>query len=193
MESESLRMTALVEDMLLLARLDAGRPLDSAPVDLTGLAIDAIADAHAAGPDHTWRLDLPGTDEGDEGDEDDEAEEVVVLGDDHRLRQVLANLLSNARVHTPAGTTVTVRPRRDGNRVVLEVGDDGPGIPPALRDRLFQRFTRGDASRNRAAGSTGLGLAIAHAVVSAHGGTLEVDSRPGATTFTVTLPAAPDA
>ncbi|MGN8247226.1 sensor histidine kinase [Cellulomonas soli] len=210
-ESESLRMTALVEDMLLLARLDAGRPLDSAPVDLTGLAIDAIADAHAAGPDHTWRLDLPGTDEGPWDTEapelgaeewalsdllvaaqDDQAEEVVVLGDDHRLRQVLANLLSNARVHTPAGTTVTVRPRREGDHVVLEVSDDGPGIAPALRERLFQRFTRGDASRNRAAGSTGLGLAIAHAVVTAHGGTLTVASRPGSTTFTVMLPAAPD-
>ncbi|GAA3793707.1 sensor histidine kinase [Cellulomonas soli] len=211
-ESESLRMTALVEDMLLLARLDAGRPLDSEPVDLTGLAIDAVADAHAAGPDHTWRLDLPGVEdswdddtEAGEGSEEwalsdlvvsgqeDQAEDVVVLGDDHRLRQVLANLLSNARVHTPPGTTVTVRPRREGDHVVLQVADDGPGIPPALRDRLFQRFTRGDASRNRAAGSTGLGLAIAHAVVTAHGGTIAVDSSPGSTAFTVTLPAAPEA
>lgn len=206
-ESESLRMTALVEDMLLLARLDAGRPLESAPVDLVGLCIDAVADAHAAGPDHAWRLDLPGADDGAWEDDvdgsgrepaltdllagpDDQPEDVVVLGDDHRLRQVLANLLSNARVHTPAGTTVTVRPRREGERVVLQVSDDGPGIPPALADRLFQRFSRGDASRNRAAGSTGLGLAIAHAVVTAHGGTITVDSRPGATTFTVVLPAA---
>lgn len=211
-ESESLRMTALVEDMLLLARLDAGRPLESAPVDLVGLSVDAVADAHAAGPDHTWRLDLPGGDDAgwseDDGsiDEpaptglpsgtsglDDRPGDVVVLGDDHRLRQVLANLLSNARIHTPAGTTVTVTPRRDGDHVVLQVSDDGPGIAPALKDRLFQRFTRGDASRNRTAGSTGLGLAIAHAVVTAHGGTIVVDSRPGATAFTVTLPAAPHA
>ncbi|WP_315093193.1 HAMP domain-containing sensor histidine kinase [uncultured Cellulomonas sp.] len=175
-ESESLRMTGLLEDMLLLARLDAGRPLASEPVDLTVLAIDAVTDAHAAGPDHDWRLDLP-------------SDEVLVTGDDHRLRQVLANLLSNARLHTPAGTTVTVRVRRTGDDVVVQVADDGPGIPPALRESLFQRFTRGDASRNSATGSTGLGLAIASAVVTAHGGTLAVDSDHG-TTFTVTLPAA---
>lgn len=182
-ESESLRMTALLEDMLLLARLDAGRPLESEPVDLTVLAIDAVTDAHAAGPDHDWRLDLP-----DPSDDD----LILVTGDDHRLRQVLANLLSNARLHTPAGTAVTVRVRKTGAAVVVQVADDGPGIPPALRESLFQRFTRGDASRNSAAGSTGLGLAIVHAVVTAHGGTITVDSgASGAgTTFTVTLPAA---
>ena len=144
-ESESQRMTALLEDMLLLARLDAGRPLASEPVDLSVLAIDAVTDAHAAGPDHDWRLDLPSPD-------DDDVEDALVVGDDHRLRQVLANLLSNARLHTPAGTAVTVRVRRAGDRVVLEVADDGPGIPPALRESLFQRFTRGDASRNSADG-----------------------------------------
>ncbi|KQR11891.1 cell wall metabolism sensor histidine kinase WalK [Cellulomonas sp. Leaf334] len=179
-ESESERMTALLEDMLLLARLDAGRPLASEPVDLTVLAIDAVTDAHAAGPDHDWRLDLPS---------EESLEDALVLGDDHRLRQVLANLLSNARLHTAAGTAVTVRVRRAGDRVVLQVADDGPGIPPALRESLFQRFTRGDASRNSATGSTGLGLAIVHAVVTAHGGTITVSSGPG-TTFTVTLPAA---
>ncbi|WP_343048065.1 HAMP domain-containing sensor histidine kinase [Cellulomonas humilata] len=182
-ESESLRMTALLEDMLLLARLDAGRPLASEPVDLTVLAIDAVTDAHAAGPDHDWRLDLPAG---------DDLEDALVVGDDHRLRQVLANLLSNARLHTPAGSTVTVHVRRAGHQVVIQVADDGPGIPPALRESLFQRFTRGDASRNSASGSTGLGLAIVHAVVTAHGGTITVDSGPG-TTFTVTLPAAPAA
>lgn len=182
-ESESERMTALLEDMLLLARLDAGRPLASERVDLTVLAIDAVTDAHAAGPDHDWRLDLPS--------EDDDLDEAVVGGDDHRLRQVLANLLSNARLHTPAGTAVTVRVRRTGDQVVLQVADDGPGIPPALRESLFQRFTRGDASRNSATGSTGLGLAIVHAVVTAHGGTITVSSTANGTTFTVTLPAAP--
>ena len=106
---------------------------------------------------------------------------------------MLANLLSNARLHTPAGTAVTVRVRRAGDRVVLQVADDGPGIPPALRESLFQRFTRGDASRNSATGSTGLGLAIVHAVVTAHGGTITVVERPRGTTFTVTLPAAPPA
>ena len=175
-ESESQRMTALLEDMLLLARLDAGRPLASEPVDLTVLAIDAVADAHAAGPDHDWRLDLSPDDS-------------VVAGDDHRLRQVLANLLSNARLHTPHGTAVTVRVRRTLGRLVVEVADDGPGIPPALHDSLFRRFTRGDTSRNSATGSTGLGLAIVHAVVTAHHGTITLADGPGAT-FTITLPAA---
>jgi len=205
-ESETVRMTALVSDMLLLARLDAGRPLVTEPVDLVGLAIDAVADAHAAGPDHEWRLDLPGNDTGSaDGDavpsEDlllgteelpEDVEPVEVTGDSDRLRQVLANLLSNARLHTPAGTTVTVAVRSEPAHAVLVVHDDGPGIPDPLRSRLFQRFTRGDASRNRAAGSssTGLGMAIAHAVVTAHHGTIEVASEPGSTTFTVRLPAA---
>jgi two-component system OmpR family sensor kinase len=178
-ESESERMTALVEDMLLLARLDAGRPLTAEPVDVAVLAIDAVADAHAAGPDHAWALDLP----------EDEDSELTVTGDDHRLRQVLVNLLSNARLHTPAGTHITVRVRRVRDDVVVHVSDDGPGIPPELRDRLFQRFTRGDSSRARTSGSTGLGLAIAHAVVAAHGGSISVSSSPAGSTFTVVLPA----
>jgi two-component system OmpR family sensor kinase len=197
-ESEARRMTSLVEDMLLLARLDAGRDLDTEEVDLAALAVDAVADAHVAGPDHVWRLDL-GALEGagdDAGADDDEgAEPALVVGDEHRLRQVLVNLLSNARVHTPAGTTVVVAVAREGDRAVLRVRDDGPGIAEPLRSRLFERFARGDASRNRAAGSTGLGLAIVHAVVTAHGGTIEVEGTPGATTFTVRLPlvGAPDA
>jgi two-component system OmpR family sensor kinase len=116
----------------------------------------------------------------------------VVVGDESRLRQVLANLLSNARVHTPAGTTVVVSVRSTPTTVTVRVQDNGPGIPEPLRSRLFQRFTRGDASRNRAAGSsTGLGLAIVHAVVSAHGGTIDVDGTAGRTSFTVILPVAP--
>ena len=239
-ESETVRMTALVSDMLLLARLDSGRPLVAEPVDLGGLAIDAVADAHAASPDHVWRLELPGSgpdgpwvpgapgapsdgptgsasdattvpligptanpvtgdDELSDADLDaladletsDDDPSVLVVGDEDRLRQVLGNLLSNARVHTPAGTHVTVRVRREGDEAVIEVQDDGPGIPEPLRSRLFQRFTRGDASRNRSSGSssTGLGMAIAHAVVSAHHGTMTVASRPGSTTFVVRLPA----
>ncbi len=184
-ESEARRMTSLVEDMLLLARLDAGRDLDVEEVDLGALAVDAVADAHVAGPDHVWRLDLPGA-----GDEDDDGDLPLVLGDEHRLRQVLVNLLSNARVHTPPGTTVVVSVLPAGDRVLLRVRDDGPGIPEPLRSRLFERFARGDASRNRAAGSTGLGLAIVHAVVTAHHGTIEVDGTPGSTTFTVRLPRA---
>ena len=211
-EAESLRMSALVEDMLLLARLDAGRELDEREVDLVALALDAVADAHAAGPDHVWRLDLPGAG-GDTEDHpadaggvvagedvpddfdlgaavDDEAPPALVHGDEPRLRQVLVNLLSNARVHTPAGTTVTVTVRVVGDDVVLEVADDGPGIPPELMPTMFQRFTRGDTSRNRTGGSTGLGLAIAHAVVQAHHGTITVASTRGSTVFTVRLPSA---
>lgn len=198
-ESETRRMTSLVEDMLLLARLDAGRSLDHREVDVVALAIDAVADAHVAGPGHVWHLDL-----GDEGVRagagtagEPRADEpgvvpCMVIGDDHRLRQVLANLLSNARVHTPAGTTVVTSVRSGGDVVTIRVQDDGPGIPDALRDRLFQRFTRGEEGRSRGAGSTGLGLAIVDAVVAAHGGRLEVDPRAGATSFTVTLPVAHD-
>ncbi|GIH15711.1 sensor histidine kinase [Rugosimonospora africana] len=175
-ESESARMTALVEDLLLLARLDSGRPLAADPVDLTRLVVDATGDAHVAGPSHSWRLDLP-------------EEPVVVVGDASRLHQVLVNLLGNARAHTPAGTTVTVTlSRPDRAAAVLAVADDGPGIPDSLLPDVFDRFARADNSRSRAAGSTGLGLSIVEAVVEAHGGTIGVSSQPGHTVFTVTLP-----
>ena len=181
-ESESVRMTALVEDLLLLARLDAGRPLARQEVDLPVLAVDAVADAHVAAPDHTWRLDLP----------DPETEPpATVVGDEDRLRQVLANLLANARVHTPAGTTVTTSVRREGGAVVLRVEDDGPGVAPDLLPRLFHRFARGDAARSPGNGSTGLGLAIVDAVVRAHEGRVDVESVPGRTVFTVSFPATP--
>jgi len=194
-ESEATRMTSLVEDLLLLARLDEGRDLDRKPVDLSRLLIDAVGDAHAAGPDHEWSLELPD-------------EPVTVLGDASRLHQVVANLLANARVHTPASTRVQVslgsaaesaagslaepasgetRPAR----AILTVTDDGPGIPEDLQPVLFERFARGDGSRSRAAGSTGLGLAIVHAVVAGHGGTVVVESSPGRTMFRVELPLAP--
>lgn len=174
-ESESVRMTALVEDLLLLARLDEGRELDRGTVDLTMLLVDAVSDAHAAGADHHWELDLP--DEPVEG-----------VGDAHRLHQVIANLLTNARVHTPAGTMVTAALATEGENAVITVTDDGPGIPESLQPKLFERFARGDSSRFRGTGSTGLGLAIARAVVTAHRGEITVDSRPGFTRFTVTLP-----
>lgn len=179
-ESEAQRMTTLVEDLLLLARLDAGRPLIQEPVDLTMLVVDAVSDAHAAGPRHGWELDLPD-------------EPVTVFGDGARLHQVLANLLSNARTHTPEGTTVTVGVSADPAGALLTVCDAGPGIPPELLPHIFERFARGDSSRSRAAGSTGLGLSIVHAVVTAHCGTVSVDSSPGSTTFTVRLPPAADA
>lgn len=193
-ESESVRMTGLVEDMLLLARLDAGRDLDRTEVDLAALAIDAVADAHVAGRDHRWELDLGDTPDADDTDDEADAPDLapaLVVGDEHRLHQVLVNLLSNARVHTPAGTRVVTRVRTEGDDVVVQVCDDGPGIPAPLVPRLFQRFARGDEARSPGAGSTGLGLAIVAAVVTAHGGTIDVDPTPGRTTFTVRLPAAP--
>ena len=194
--SESTRMSVLVDDLLLLARLDAGRPLSSEPVDMTRLAIDATSDAQVARPGHRWVLELP-----------DDPE--LALGDEHRLRQVLGNLLSNAGRHTPDGTTVTVRvsdalpDREPGNGaesvshgtlppaplLVVSVTDDGPGIPAELLPGLFERFTRADTSRSHAANasSTGLGLAIVHAVVTAHRGAVLVTSRTGMTRFTIVL------
>ncbi|HET6736545.1 sensor histidine kinase [Mycobacterium sp.] len=176
-ESETERMTHLVEDMLLLARLDTGRPLERQPVDLSRLVVDTVSDAHIAGPDHQWSLDLPD-------------EPVVVSGDEARLHQVLANLLANARTHTPAGTSVTTSLSVDDDGgAVLTVADDGPGIPPWLQPEVFERFARGDTSRSRRGGSTGLGLAIVAAVVKAHNGTIDVSSAPGKTNFVVRLPA----
>lgn len=174
-ESEAARMTTLVEDLLLLARLDAGRPLALASTDMSPLVVDAVSDARAVGRDHRWRLDLP----------DDP---VCVLGDPQRLHQVLTNLLANARTHTPPGTTVVARVVPDDFEVVVEIADNGPGIPPDLLPHVFERFARGDASRSRAAGSTGLGLAIVQAVVSAHGGRVSISSVPGETIFRVHLP-----
>lgn len=174
-ESEAARMTSLVEDLLLLARLDEGRDLESAPLDLSLLLIHAVSDAHAAGPDQVWSLDLP-------------EEPVEIVGDLARLHQVFANLLSNARVHTPPGTEVLVTLAVSGDNAVVTVADDGPGIAADVQPVLFERFARGDNSRSRAAGSTGLGLAIVSAVVDGHGGTVAVQSEPGATVFRVELP-----
>ncbi|WBU39099.1 sensor histidine kinase [Homoserinibacter sp. YIM 151385] len=177
--SESVRMTGLVEDLLLLARLDAGDRLRREEVELAPILLDAVGDAHAAGPEHVWELDLA-----------EDAADLVAVGDPGRLTQVVVNLLANARAHTPPGTTVTAGLSREGDAAVLRVADDGPGIPEALRPRLFERFVRGDDSRSRAAGSSGLGLSIVAAIAEAHGGVVAVDSRPGATVFTVRLPLA---
>lgn len=176
-DSESTRMSRLVDDLLLLARLDEGRPLERQEVDLSRLAIDAMSDSQAAGPDHDWQLELPG-------------EPVVVIGDPFRLHQVIANLLANARVHTPAGTTVTLAltgPDASGE-VRIMVSDNGPGVPASVQPTVFERFARADSSRGRVNGSTGLGLAIVAAVAGAHGGTADMRSRPGRTTVTVRLP-----
>ncbi len=173
--SETERITRLVEDLLLLARLDSGRPLERGPVDMSRLAVDAVSDAHVAGPDRQWALDLP-------------PEPVVIPGDAARLHQVVTNLLANARVHTGPGTIVTTRLSTGPTHVVLQVIDNGPGIPAALQSEVFERFARGDTSRSRQAGSTGLGLAIVSAVVKAHNGTITVSSSPGYTEFAVRLP-----
>jgi two-component system OmpR family sensor kinase len=177
-ESEAVRMSRLVDDLLLLARLDAGRPLEQEDVDLSRLAIEVTSDARVAGPDHRWSLELPD-------------EPLVVRGDEHRLHQVVANLLSNARTHTPAGTSVVVRltDQEANHQVLLSVRDDGPGIPKELQANVFERFVRADDSRSRAIGSTGLGLSIAHAVVKAHGGSLTLISDEGGTEFRIALPA----
>jgi two-component system OmpR family sensor kinase len=174
-ESESARMTTLVEDLLLLARLDSGRPVVHEPVDLSRLVTDAVADAHVAGPDHRWLLDVP-------------AEPISVHGDAGQLHQVVLNLLNNARTHTPPETTVTTALSTGDGVVRLVVADDGPGVPAETLPEVFERFARGDTSRSRAAGSTGLGLAIVAAVVSAHDGNVSVHSIPGRTEFTVIFP-----
>ena len=198
--SESARMSGLVEDLLLLARLDAGRELASDPVDVIPLAIDAVSDAHAAGPDHQWSLDLPEID-----DEADSCTSCTVLGDESALRQVFANLVNNARIHTPAGTHVKVGVQTIAGTasapgfVRLSVADDGPGIAPELRATVFDRFVRGDTSRSRQGkGSSGLGLSIVSSIAEALGGRVDVDTlcegegAPGehGTTFSVILPAA---
>jgi len=134
-----------------------------------------VSDAHAAGPDHDWSLDVPD-------------EPVTIVGDQQRLHQVVANLLTNARVHTPAGTSVVITLDTEPGNAVVTVVDDGPGIPDDLQPVLFERFARGDSSRSRAAGSTGLGLAIVAAVVEGHGGRVLVHSEPGRTEFRMELP-----
>ncbi|MCE1177999.1 MAG: HAMP domain-containing histidine kinase [Micrococcales bacterium] len=175
-ESEGMRMSGLVEDLLLLARLDAGRPLERRPVDLTMLAITALGDAHAASPHHHWELDLPD-------------EPVEVPGDQARLTQVMVNLLANARTHTPEGTTVVLGLRREGDFARIFVHDNGPGVSEELQRTVFERFSRGDTARTRTGGSTGLGLSIVDSVATAHGGRVELESRPGDTTFSVLVPA----
>lgn len=177
-ESESIRMTSMVEDLLLLARLDEGREIQFDDVDLTGLVLDAVNDAHAASPEHPIEVDVPD-------------QPVVVVGDAARLHQVIVNLVTNARTHTPDGTRITVglAPSASGSGVDLTVRDTGQGIDPEFLPKLFERFARADSSRSRSAGSTGLGLAIVDAVVQAHGGSVDVASEPGDTVFTVHLPA----
>jgi two-component system, OmpR family, sensor kinase len=190
-EDQASRMGLLVEDLLLLARLDQQRPLDRGPVDLLALAAEAVNDARAVAPDRRIELVL-GDDDGDQG------AALVVLGDEQRLRQVLANLVNNALTHTPAGSPVEVRvggASLDGRPgAAVEVVDHGPGLTPEQAERVFERFYRADPARSHADGGTGLGLSIVAALVAVHGGTVGVDSVPGrGARFRVVLPLAPDA
>jgi two-component system OmpR family sensor kinase len=183
-EDEAARMGLLVEDLLLLARLDRERPIQLAPVELPVLAVDAVQAAQATAPDRTIEVDIR-----------DEAEKLIAYGDDARLRQVIGNLVTNALVHTPPDASVTLRlSSAPGNLAVIEVIDTGPGLSPEQREHVFERFYRVDEARtrrtDRAATGTGLGLAIVAAIVRAHHGTVEVASEPGkGATFRVTLPA----
>ncbi|MCW2712120.1 MAG: ATP-binding region, ATPase domain protein [Marmoricola sp.] len=174
-ETEADRMSSLVEDLLLLARLDAGRPLERSEVDVTRLLLESVVDARVLSPAHKWLLDLP-------------EEPVTVVGDERRLHQVVTNLLGNARHHTPPATTVTVSATTAEDGVRIVVHDDGPGLPEGLAENAFERFSRGDSSRTRASGGAGLGLSLVSAISQAHGGRACVESQPGSTSFTVLLP-----
>ncbi|MEV0713940.1 HAMP domain-containing sensor histidine kinase [Asanoa sp. NPDC050611] len=181
-EDEAARMGLLVEDLLLLARLDRERPLSLSPVELRVLASEAVQAAQAMAPERDISIEVA-----------PRAGLLVVRADDARLRQVLGNLLTNAIIHTPPDAEITVRLRSDGGSAIVEVVDTGQGLPPEQAERVFERFYRADAARrrDREANSTGLGLAIVAALVRAHGGTVEVDSVPGqGSTFRVRLPLA---
>lgn len=174
-EAEAERMGVLVDDLLLLARLDQGRPLERAPVDLTAVVTDQVGDLRVVAPDHPITVTAP--------------RPVTVMGDEVRLRQVVSNLLGNARTHTPEGTTISITVQQDGAFAVVEVADDGPGIPQDYQERIFERFFRGDPSRARTSGGTGLGLAIVSAIVTSHGGSVVLDEPVGGgTVFTIRLP-----
>jgi two-component system, OmpR family, sensor kinase len=177
-ESESRRMGLLVEDLLLLARLDAQRPLERHRVDLLALASDAVHDARSIAPKRDITMEVfdgPGTPE--------------VLGDEARLRQVLSNLVANALQHTPDSAGIALRVGTDGDLAVLEVCDEGPGMTGEDAQRVFERFYRTDSSRARTSGGTGLGLSIVDSLVYAHGGTVSVTTAPGrGCRFTVNLP-----
>jgi two-component system OmpR family sensor kinase len=186
-EAEASRMGLLVEDLLELARLDQQRPLDLRPVDLLTVTLDTVQDARIISPDRTIDLSVaPGA-------------AFIVNGDEARLRQVVGNLVTNARTHTPPGTPIRVRlasgTLESGEpAVVLDVEDDGPGMTPEQARRVFERFYRADAARNRTSGGTGLGLAIVAGLVAAHGGTVSVRTAPGqGADFQVRLPLSPDA
>lgn len=176
--AETGRMAALVEDLLLLARIDEGRPTDREPVDVTDLVISAIDAAQVVAPEREVSLRIDAV--------------PVVIGDAVSLRQVVDNLLANVRTHTPAGTRCEVIIDRVDGHARITVADDGPGMPADDAQRAFDRFHRADASRTRSSGGTGLGLAIVHAIVTAHGGTVSLESAVGVgTAVIVRLPLEP--
>ena len=176
-ESEATRMGVLVDDLLLLARLDQGRPLEFSRVELADLVHDAVSDARITDPDRTWSLTQP--------------DSAVVIGDEHRLRQVVANLLTNARTHTPSGTPVDVTVGAVDGQIELVIADHGAGVPAGEEARIFERFARLDGSRQRASGGTGLGLAIVNAIVWTHGGSVGVrQTAGGGASFWMRLPSA---
>jgi two-component system OmpR family sensor kinase len=178
-EAEASRMGVLVDDLLLLARLDQGRPLEREPVDLHTVVTEAVESTRTIDPDRPVDLVIDG--------------DVRLVGDEARLRQVLDNLLENARVHTPEGTPAHVRVARDGSDIVISVRDEGPGLSPEEATKAFERFYRGDPGRSRATGGSGLGLSIAAAIVDAHGGTTTASSGEGSgATFEVRFPAGLD-
>jgi two-component system, OmpR family, sensor kinase len=173
---ESERMSLLVDDLLLLARLDEGRPLEQERVRLDEVVREAIDAARAVDPDRPIESELA---------------EAVVIGDHDRLRQVVDNLLANVRAHTPAATPARVRVARNGAAATVEVSDEGPGLDEEQLEHVFERFFRTDASRARASGGVGLGLSIVDAVVRAHGGEATASSGPGeGTTIRLQLPLA---
>lgn len=174
---ESERMSVIVEDLLLLARLDEGRPLERAPVDVADVVREAVETARTVDPDRPVELTI---------------ESAVVLGDRERLRQIVDNLLGNVRAHTPAGASARVAVRTADGLAHIEVEDSGPGIEPEELERVFERFFRTDQSRARASGGVGLGLSIVAAVAGAHGGSVSARSQPGGSTFEITLPLIPD-
>jgi len=182
-EDEAARMGLLVEDLLLLARMDRERPITLEPVELQVIAVDAVQAAQATAPDRTINLDIQ-----------DKPEDLIAYGDDGRLRQVVGNLMTNALVHTPPDAKVTLRLyAAPGNQAVIEIADTGPGLSDEQRDHVFERFYRADEARTRhterEATGTGLGLAIVAAIVRAHHGSVEVLSEPGqGATFRVTVP-----
>jgi two-component system OmpR family sensor kinase len=179
-EAEAERMGILVEDLLLLAKLDQGRPLAREPVDLSALVGEMVGDHRMLHPE--WPVD------------GETAPGLTVSGDELRIRQAIGNLLANARAHTPPGTRIAVRAVADGAMARIEVADDGPGVPPEMGDRVFERFFRADESRTRSSGGAGLGLAIVSAIATAHGGRAEMESTPGeGATFRILLPLAASA